>query len=193
MNTNSKGKLVVISGPSGVGKSTIVRLVSERLNAFVSVSATTRAKAASEENGREYWFLGADEFKSKIENNEFLEYAEVFGNYYGTLRKPIEEKLSQGRIVILEIDVQGAQQVKKIFRDALTIFILPPRKEELLKRIDTRARGEDEQNKRHRLEAAAREIAAAWQCYDHQVVNDKLEMAVEEVIELIQDVKKENL
>lgn len=185
-NTNTKGKLVVISGPSGVGKSTIVKRIADRLSAFVSISATTRAKAASEENGREYWFLSMDEFKSKLEHNEFLEHADVFGNYYGTLRRPIEEKLHQGRIVILEIDVQGAKQVKKIFRDALTIFILPPRKEELLKRIDSRQRGENDQDKRRRLETAAREIAAAWECYDHQVVNDKLETAVEEVIELIE-------
>lgn len=190
-NTNSKGKLVVISGPSGVGKSTVCKLLAERLDAFISISATTRPKAPSEENGREYWFLTTEEFKSKIEHNEFLEHAQVFGNYYGTLRPPIQDKLNQGRTVILEIDVQGARQVKKIYRDALTIFILPPRKEDLLTRIDTRARGEDEQNKQRRLETAASEIAAAWQHYDHLVVNDRLEVAVQEIVELIEDSIKE--
>ncbi|MCE5186899.1 MAG: guanylate kinase [Planctomycetaceae bacterium] len=192
-DTIANGKLVIISGPSGVGKSTICKRLVEQLDAFVSISVTTRARAAAEENGRDYWFIGPDEFKKRLENNELLEWAEVFGNFYGTPKKPIEEALGQGRVVILEIDVQGARQVKRIFRDALTIFILPPRKEDLLKRMADRDRGEDAQNQRRRLETAAREIADAWQRYDHLVVNDRLEVAVQEIIELIQDSKKETV
>lgn len=190
-NTNTKGKLVIISGPSGVGKSTICKVVAEKLNAFVSVSATTRAQAPSEQNGREYWFLTKQEFEKRINNDELLEYASVFGNYYGTPKEPIDKALAEGRTVILEIDVQGAMQVKKLCREAMTIFILPPKKEDLLTRIDHRNRGEDEQSKRRRLDTAAAEIAAAWQRYDHMVVNDQLDVAVQEVIELVNDSEKE--
>lgn len=190
-STNTKGKLVIISGPSGVGKSTICKMVAEKLNAFVSVSATTRAQAPSEQNGREYWFLTKQEFEKRINNDELLEYASVFGNYYGTPKEPIDKALAEGRTVILEIDVQGAMQVKKLCRDAMTIFILPPKKEDLLTRIDHRNRGEDEQSKRRRLDTAAAEIAAAWQRYDHMVVNDQLDVAVQEVIELVNDSEKE--
>jgi guanylate kinase len=190
-DTKTKGKLVIISGPSGVGKSTIVKMVAEKLGAFVSVSATTRAIGQSEQNGREYWFVTREEFEARIQNDDFLEYADVFGNYYGTPRGPIDQALGEGRTVILEIDVQGAMQVKKLRRDAMTIFILPPKKEDLLTRIDHRKRGEDEQSKRRRLETAASEIAAAWQRYDHMVVNDQLDVAVQEVIELINDSEKE--
>jgi guanylate kinase len=101
----TKGKLVIISGPSGVGKSTICKQLIERLNAFISISATTRPKAASEENGREYWFLTTEEFKRRIERGEFLEYADVYGNFYGTPRGPIDKAIEEGRVVILEIDV----------------------------------------------------------------------------------------
>lgn len=191
MSQETKGKLVIISGPSGVGKSTICKVVAEKLNAFVSVSATTRAQAPSEQNGREYWFLTKQEFEERINNDELLEYASVFGNYYGTPKEPIDKALAEGRTVILEIDVQGAMQVKKLCREAMTIFILPPKKEDLLTRIDHRNRGEDEQSKRRRLETAAAEIAAAWQRYDHMVVNDQLEVAVQEVIELVNDSEKE--
>jgi guanylate kinase len=187
----TKGKLVIISGPSGVGKSTICKQLIERLNAFISISATTRPKAASEENGREYWFLTTEEFKRRIERGEFLEYADVYGNFYGTPRGPIDKAIEEGRVVILEIDVQGARQVQKLRRDVLSIFILPPKQEDLLTRIDGRARGEDEANKRRRLETAAAEIEAAKKQYDYLVVNDRLETAVQEIADLIEQSKKE--
>ena len=120
-----------------------------------------------------------------IANDAFLEYAEVFGNYYGTPKGPVDEALAVGRIVILEIDVQGALRVKKIRPEAQTIFILPPRKKDLRERIDGRGRGEDEETKKRRLETASREIAAAWQHYDHMVINDDLSQAVQEVIDII--------
>lgn len=180
------GKLVIISGPSGVGKSTICARVVNQLDAFLSVSATTRLKGDAEVDGTNYWFLTQDEFEKRIKEEDFLEYAKVFDNYYGTPRKPVEMALKEGRVVILEIDVQGAQQVQKQCPDAMMVFLLPPRQEELQTRIDGRARGEDTNNKKIRLETASSEIAAAWQHYKHMVVNDNLEQAVQEVVDIIE-------
>lgn len=179
------GKLVIISGPSGVGKSTITKRVLETLDAFLSVSATTRPCSESEQDGREYWFISREEFEQRIEQGGFLEYADVFGNYYGTPRGPIAEALASGRTVILEIDIQGALQVLERCPDALTIFILPPHKNVLEERIDGRGRGEDSQSRQRRLAKAGTEIAAAWQHYDHMVINDDLDHAVQEVIDII--------
>lgn len=184
-NPAKTGKLIIISGPSGVGKSTICGQVVKKLDAFLSVSATTRAKGASETDGVNYWFLTKDEFEKRIHEDDFLEYADVFGNYYGTPRKPVEAALGEGRDVILEIDVQGALQVRKQKPEAMMIFLLPPRQDDLQKRIDGRGRGEDAQSKKNRLEKASSEIAAAWQYYDHMVVNDDLQQAVREVMAII--------
>jgi len=191
--SDSQGKLVIISGPSGVGKSTICKEVVKKLDAFLSVSATTRARSETEQDGRDYVFLSRDDFQAKIREGEFLEYAEVFGNYYGTPKQPVDEVLAAGRIAILEIDVQGALQVKKIRPEARTIFVLPPHKKELQKRIDSRGRGEDEKAKKRRLETASREIATAWQHYDHLVINDDLNQAVQEVVDIIQEKIKEQI
>jgi guanylate kinase len=191
--SKTPGKLVIISGPSGVGKSTICKEVVKILDAFLSVSATTRARSESEQDGQDYVFLSRDAFEAKIREGEFLEYAEVFGNYYGTPKQPVDEALAAGRIVILEIDVQGALQVKKVRPGARTVFILPPHKKELQKRIDSRGRGEDNITKKRRLETASREIASAWQHYDHMVVNDDLNQAVQEVIDIIQEKIKEQI
>lgn len=185
-NPAKTGKLIIISGPSGVGKSTICRQVVEKLNAFLSVSATTRARGANETDGVNYWFLTKEEFEKRIREDDFLEYADVFGNYYGTPRQPVESALSKGQDVILEIDVQGALQVRKQKPEAMMIFLLPPRQDDLQKRIDGRGRGEDAETKKKRLEKAGSEIAAAWQYYDHLVVNDDLEQAVREVMAIIE-------
>ena len=188
-----KGKLVIVSGPSGVGKSTICARVIEALDAFLSVSATTREKGAQEVDGRNYWYLTREEFKARIDRDEFLEHADVYGNYYGTPKPPVDEALAAGRTVILEIDVQGALQVKKQRPEAIMIFILPPRKEALHERINGRGRGEDDAAKKRRLETASREIAQAWQHYDHLVVNDDLDQAVQEVIEAIESKIEEKI
>lgn len=180
------GQLIIISGPSGVGKSTICRQLVERLdNAFLSVSTTTRPQKPGEQDGREYNFIGRDEFENRIKAGDFLEYAEVFGNLYGTEKAGVEESLQQGKTVILEIDVQGAQQVKKLHPDAKLIFILPPKHTELQRRIDGRGR-DDEKDVEKRLAGAGIEIAAAWQHYKYMVINDDLDQAVEEVIEIVQ-------
>lgn len=178
-------KLVIISGPSGVGKTTICQRVAEKINAFLSISSTTRSQSDTEQHGREYTFLSRDNFEEKINAGAFLEYAEVFGNYYGTPKEPVEEALAAGHTVILEIDVQGALRVKKAMPEVQTIFILPPHKKDLRERIDGRGRGEDDTTKKRRLETASREIAAAWQYYDHMVINDDLDQAVQEVLDII--------
>jgi guanylate kinase len=191
--SKKKKKLVIISGPSGVGKSTICEQVVEKLNAFLSISSTTRAQSETEQQGREYNFMPRAEFEEMIQNDAFLEYAEVFGNYYGTPKEPVDAALADGQIVILEIDVQGALRVKKTRPQAQTIFILPPRKKDLQERIDSRGRGEDEKTKKKRLETASREIATAWQHYDHMVINDDLSQAVQEVVDIIDGNLKESI
>lgn len=182
----ARGRLIVVSGPSGVGKSTICRQVVRRVkNAFLSVSVTTRAEAAGEENGRDYWFISRDEFHRRIEKGTLLEYAEVFGNLYGTPKDKTDEALAAGRIVILEIDVQGGRQVKALYPQAVMIFILPPSPKTLADRLGHRGRETAEAAAR-RLGAANAEIAAASECYDNMVVNDDLEKAISEVIGIIE-------
>ena len=180
----NRGKLVVISGPSGVGKSTICREVVKRMDAHLSVSATTRTRSPQETDGVDYWFISRDEFLERVRKNEFLEHAEVFGNFYGTPRDKVEQALIAGKTVILEIDVQGGTQVRQHYQDVILIFILPPNLDDLVKRISGRARDSAEVAQR-RLEAAQREITAARQLYKYTVVNDDLEKAINEVTEII--------
>ena len=179
-----KGRLVIISGPSGVGKTTICKEVTKKTGAFLSISMTSRPRAKEEIEGEEYLFVSREEFEEKIKQDMFLEYAEVFGNLYGTPKEPVEKALHEGKIVVLQIDVQGAQQVKKIYPDASTIFILPPDQRELAHRLTERGRDSTE-TKAKRLEGASSEIAASWQNYENMVINDKLEQAANEVIQII--------
>ncbi len=184
--SDNAGKLVVISGPSGVGKSTICRLVIERTGAVLSVSATTRPRGRNEIDGKEYSFLTRPQFEEKIANGELLEYAEVFGNLYGTPADTVRKRLDEGHIVILEIDVQGGRSVRRLFPDALLIFILPPDLNVLADRMKTRNRGEDAETARRRLDAAMREIEQAKTYYTRTIVNDNLDRAVDEVVEIIE-------
>lgn len=182
-----QGKLVVVSGPSGVGKSTIVRQAVQRLGLHLSVSATTRPQGAGETDGKDYSFLSKDEFRRRLADGAFLEHAEVFGNHYGTPREPVERAMADGQTVILEIDVQGGVQVKAAMPEAVMIFILPPRIDELLRRIEARNRGEDEQARQRRLAKAETEIAAGKLHYEFFVVNDVLDKAVQDVVNIIQE------
>jgi guanylate kinase len=182
--TNSR--VIIVSGPSGVGKSTICKEVARQLNnVYLSVSVTTRPKSEAEVDGQDYWFISEDEFQQRINKGLLLEHAQVFGHLYGTPRDKVEEALQAGRTVILEIDVQGAKQVKCIYKDAVMIFIFPPTQRELAERMKLRGR-DDVQSAEERLQGAGGEIAAAWQYYKHMVINDDLQQAVREVVEIIQ-------
>ena len=181
----NNSRLIVISGPSGVGKGTICKQIVEKTGAWLSVSATTRPIGEGELDGREYIFLTREKFDARLKNGEFLEHAEVFGNLYGTPWPEVKQALDQNRIVLLEIDVQGALAAKKIYTDAVLIFILPPRHGDLKERIENRGRGEDDATANKRLGHASNETAQARQHYDHMVTNDKLDHAVEEIIQII--------
>ena len=186
---NKKGKIVVISGPSGVGKSTIRKEVLNRLdNVCRVVSVTTRPRAENEINGKDYWFVTKQQFQEKLDAGQLLEYAEVFGNLYGTPKDKVDEVLDDGKTVILEIDVQGGKKIKNIYPDAVMIFIMPPARKDLAERMTRRAR-DDSQSAAKRLGGADAEIAAAKQYYEHFVVNDDLEEAINNVIQIIQQAR----
>ena len=183
----SGGLLLVVSGPSGVGKTTITRELERRLGGVFSVSATTRPQADGEVNGRDYFFITEHDFDQKVADGDFLEHAKVYGEFrYGTPREPVENKVEAGQIVILDIDVQGAKQVKEAMPQAFSIFIFPPSDEELLRRLKERRR-EDEASINRRFAEAKREIkfAESSTVYDAHVVNDDLERAIEETCCLI--------
>ena len=180
---SERGEMVVISGPSGAGKSTVCKRVLEDPNVEFSVSATTRPRRAGEVDGRDYHFLSMEEFRAKVEGGEFIEHAHVHGNMYGTLRAPIERVLAAGRTYLLEIDVQGALQMKAQKIPGRYIFIAPPDFEELRRRLVGRATEPSEVIER-RLAKAEDEYRERVN-YDHVVVNDDLERCVAEVRALI--------
>ena len=179
-----QGNLIVVSGPSGTGKGTICQaLLAEHPEILYSISATTRQPRTGEVNGINYWFTAKDDFKAMIENNELLEWAEVYGNYYGTPIAKIEEMLAGGKDVLLEIDTQGAMNVKKKFPQGVYIYILPPSLMELERRI--RNRGTDSEESIHRrLQAAADEIQIGVN-YNYLVVNDQVRSATDTVAAII--------
>ncbi len=190
---NKKGRVVIVSGPSGVGKSTICKEIVKRLkDVYLNISVTTRHKSEAEIDGQDYWFVSEDEFRQRINKGLLLEYAEVFGNLYGTPKDKVEEVMAAGKTVILEIDVQGAKQAKALYPDAIMIFILPPTQRELAERISQRARDSSEAAE-ERLEEAGTEIAAAWQYYDNMVINDDLEQAVNECVQIIKSTRRKKV
>lgn len=179
-----QGCLIVISGPSGTGKGTVCqRLLAEYPEIAYSVSATTRAPRKGEVDGKNYYFLTKDVFEKMIDDGELLEWAEVYGNYYGTPLKKIQEKLAAGQDILLEIDTQGAMAVKEKFPEGIYIFILPPSLKELEQRI--RGRGtETEEVIERRLAAACAEIEVGRK-YKYVVVNDHVKKAVETVAAIL--------
>jgi len=181
-----RGKLVVITGPSGVGKSTIVREVLARTGAAFSVSATTRSPRAGEVDGREYRFVDRAAFEGMIGRDELLEWAEVYGEYYGTPAGPVRELVAAGKTVILEIDVAGGKQVHARAPEAVFVLIEPPSAEALDGRLSGRGSESDEQ-RRLRLGAATKEIGEA-KCsgvYNHSVINDDLDEAIDEMVAIV--------
>ncbi|MCG3166487.1 MAG: Guanylate kinase [Bacteroidia bacterium] len=176
---STSGKLIIFSAPSGAGKTTLVRHLLEipALNLAFSVSATSRAKRGYEEDGKDYFFLTAEEFSKKIKNHEFLEWEEVYKDqYYGTLKSEVDGLLKAGKNVIFDIDVEGGLNLKKIYgKEALAIFVKPPSIKHLEERLNTRS-SEDEESLKTRLEKAVSELEYAPQ-FDKVLLNDKLEKA----------------
>jgi guanylate kinase len=174
----------IISAPSGSGKSTLVaRLLKEVEGLTFSVSCTTRAPRGNEKTGQAYDFIGRDEFLKRVEADEFLEHAEVFGNFYGTHRSALQKAQEQGKDLVLDIDVQGAGQLKERIPDAVTIFVLAPSREILERRLRDRSQDSDEVI-RKRLENAVREIGD-YSKYDYVLVNEDLEPAVESLKSIV--------
>lgn len=176
--------LVVLSSPSGAGKTTICRAVVRRdPNIFYSVSATTRQPRRGERNGKSYRFLSEEGFLSLLKNHQLLEYAEVYGSYYGTPKMPVLKAFSQGRDVIADLDIKGMRSCKKLFPDLVSIFIMPPSMKELVRRLQRR-RTEDANNFRRRRDALKDELASIPE-FDYLIINDKLERAVRDVLAII--------
>ena len=175
--------LTILSAPSGTGKSTICRqLMKKRPDVFQSISSTTRLPRPGEKSGKDYYFLTVDQFKAKIQAQEFLEWATVHGEYYGTSRQAIEDLLRKGVYPLLAIDVQGAAAIKKKMPDAVLIFLAPPSLESLKIRLEKRRDSKDDMMKR--LADSRDEILAAKN-YDYIVVNDDLEKAVSQIDAII--------
>jgi guanylate kinase len=179
----TQGTLFIVSAPSGAGKTSLVKALRESLAGFtVSVSHTTRAQRPGEEHGRDYFFVARSEFERMIEAGEFLEHARVFDNHYGTARSTVEAALAQGQDVLLEIDWQGARQIRMLMPDCQSIFILPPSRKALQERLT--ARGDGSEIIARRMRDAISEMSH-YDEYDYLVVNDDFEQALAELKSIV--------
>ena len=178
-----QGLLLIISGPSGSGKGTIVEQLKEKEDFSVSISATTRAPRGVEQDGVHYFFRTKEEFQRMIDNQELLEWAEFCGNRYGTPRTYVTERMMQGQNVILEIEVQGALQVKKLYPEGILIFLVPPNLEELGRRLINRGT-EDKETINRRIHRALEEMEFVQE-YDYVVINDTIDQATEDILSIV--------
>jgi len=177
-------KLIIITGPSGVGKGTVVKAILKKdINIWLSISATTRKPREGEEDGKDYYFLTTKKFKEMINNGMFLEWAEFAGNYYGTPINIINEKIKHGNKVILEIEVEGACQVREKFPETISIFLLPPNKQELEKRIRNRAT-DNEKSILQRLDRADFEMSSSKD-FDYVLKNYEIDKTANEILKII--------
>ena len=185
MLQNQGGIMVILSSPSGAGKTTLVKLLSKNKNFFVSISHTTRKPRQNEIRGKDYHFVSDEEFKRLINNGEFLEYAKVFNNFYGTTRSPVIQSLEEGKNVIFDIDWQGADQIKnkKLNYKLITFFLLPPSKEVLFERLSNRDM-KDKLIAEQRMKEFGRDVLH-WINYDYVVVNDDLNECYSKIEKLI--------
>ena len=186
MSSSKDGIMVILSSPSGSGKTTLVKEISSKNNYSISISHTTRTPRTNEVNGKEYFFVGEEEFKKLINNNEFLEYAKVFNNYYGSSKKLVLDNLKKGKNIIFDIDWQGTEQIKqkKLNYQLITFFILPPSKEELFDRLSNRDL-KDKSIVEQRMKQFDEDVLH-WKNYDFVVVNDDLETCYNQIIDLIE-------
>ena len=191
MSELNEGIIVILSSPSGAGKTTLAKKISLKNNYFISVSQTTRKPRANEINGLDYFFVSKEEFVDLIKKDHFLEYAKVFNNYYGSLKDTVIEKLKQGENVIFDIDWQGTEQIKqkKLKYKIITIFILPPSKNELFKRLLNRDQN-DKEIANERMKQFNEDVLH-WENYDYVVINDELENCYNKINNYIK-LKKEN-
>jgi guanylate kinase len=185
MPSENDGVMIVLSSPSGAGKTTLVKMLSKIDNYEISISHTTRQPRLNEENNKDYYFVNEDEFKRLINNQEFLEYAKVFNNFYGTTRTPVIDKLNKGMNVLFDIDWQGADQIKnkKLDYKLITFFILPPSKEVLFERLSNRDM-KDKLIAEERMKQFGRDVLH-WINYDYVVINDDLENCYSKITNLI--------
>jgi guanylate kinase len=185
MPSENDGVMIVLSSPSGAGKTTLVKMLSKIDNYEISISHTTRQPRLNEENNKDYYFVNEDEFKRLINNQEFLEYAKVFNNFYGTTRTPVIDKLNKAKNVLFDIDWQGADQIKnkKLDYKLITFFILPPSKEVLFERLSNRDM-KDKLIADERMKQFGRDVLH-WINYDYVVINDNLENCYSKITNLI--------
>ena len=185
MSTKEDGVMIVLSSPSGAGKTTLSKLLSKQNNYYISVSHTTRKPRINEIDSQDYHFVSEEEFKSLIKNNEFLEYAKVFNNYYGTVKSPVINNLGNGKKLIFDIDWQGTEQIKekKLQYKLITFFILPPSKKVLFERLSNRDM-KDKLIVEERMKQFSKDVLH-WNNYDYVVINDNLENCYNEVNHLI--------